>query len=77
VVRPRTTLRFLGHASFQPTSKADEYEHFLEDKIVETLIAINKRGSFVDALYEGYLGTKDEGANPGRAGRGTVTVVSQ
>jgi len=72
----RTTLRFLGHASFQPTSKADEYEHFLEDKIVETLIAIKKRGSFVDALYEGYLGTKDEGANPGRAGRGTVTVIS-
>ncbi|HQH13452.1 MAG TPA: cobalamin-binding protein, partial [Candidatus Sumerlaeota bacterium] len=71
----RTMLRFLGQASFQPTSRADEYENFLEDKIVDTLIAIKKRGSLIDSLYEGDLGTRDEGANPGRAGRGTVSVI--
>lgn len=72
----RTTLRFMGNAGFEPTPKAESFEHFLEDKIVETLISLKKRGSFINALYEGYLGTRDEGANPGRAGRNTVTVIS-
>ncbi|HPB30100.1 MAG TPA: cobalamin B12-binding domain-containing protein [Candidatus Sumerlaeota bacterium] len=71
----RTALRFLGSATFEPTGKAKEYENFLEDRIVDTLLALKKRGSFVEAMYEGYLGTKDEGAYPGRAGRGTVTTV--
>ncbi len=69
----RTMLRFLGHSTFQPTAQVESYAHFLEDKIVETLIAVKRRGGFVDALYEGLLGTKEEGAYPGRAGRGTVT----
>jgi methylmalonyl-CoA mutase cobalamin-binding subunit len=73
----RTTLRFMGHAGFDPTPKAESFEHFLEDKIVETLITVKKRGSFVNALYEGLLGARDEGANPGRAGRETVTLISQ
>ncbi|MBN1900191.1 cobalamin B12-binding domain-containing protein [Candidatus Sumerlaeota bacterium] len=70
----RSMLRFMGHGGFEPTPKAESYEHFLEDKIVETLITVKKRGSFVNALYEGLLGARDEGANPGRAGRDTVTI---
>ena len=69
----RTMLRFLGESKFAPTQRALEYEHFLEDKILDTLLALRDRGSFVKALYEGDLGTNEEGAYPGRAGRNTVT----
>ena len=70
----RTMMRFLGNGGFAPTPRVNDYEHFLEDKIVETLINLKKRGCFSKALYEGYLGTNEEGAYPGRAGRGTVTI---
>lgn len=72
----RTMMRFMGNGGFKPTPLAIEYEQVLEDKILETLLALKKRGSFVDALYEGYLGLPEEGAHPGRAGRDSVSRKS-
>jgi hypothetical protein len=65
-------FRFLGKAEIKPTSKAKEYEKEITSGIEKTLENIARRGSFVDALYEGLLGSPQDGAYPGRAGKGTV-----
>lgn len=66
------SFRFLGKAEIRPTSKAKEYEKEVTEGIEITLEKIAKRGSFVNALYEGLLGSPQDGAYPGRAGRNTV-----
>ena len=68
-------FRFLGKAEIKPTLKAKEYEKEITRGIETTLKNIVKRGSFVDALYEGLLGSPQDGAYPGRAGRNTVIEV--
>lgn len=65
-------FRFLGKAKISPTIKAKEYEKEISQGIEKTLEKIVQRGSFVDALYEGLLGTAQDGAYPGRAGRDTI-----
>ena len=69
----RTIFRFLGDAKIVPSPKSKEYTEQLIDGIIKVLTTVKKRGSFVDSLYEGDFGTREEGGNPGRAGRGTVT----
>lgn len=64
--------RFFGDAKIEPTKKAFEYAKMIKDGIFETLKKVAERGDFVASLYEGLFGTKEEGANPGRAGKGTV-----
>lgn len=64
--------RFFGDAKIEPTKRAFEYAKMIKDGIFETLKKVAERGDFVASLYEGLFGTKEEGANPGRAGRGTV-----
>lgn len=66
------TFRFMGGAAFTPTRAAEEYAGVLEERIYEVLHEVARRGSLVDSLYEGLLGNQEDGANPGRAGRGTV-----
>ena len=65
-------FRFFGHAKIEPTKKAEEYAENIVNGIYETLKKVVEREDFVAALYEGLFGTREEGANPGRAGRGTV-----
>jgi methylmalonyl-CoA mutase cobalamin-binding subunit len=65
-------FRFFGHAKIEPTKKAEEYAEKMVNDIYETLKKVAERQDFVAALYEGLFGTREEGANPGRAGRGTV-----
>ncbi len=66
------TYRFFGDAKIEPTKKAFEYAKMIKDGIFKTLKKVAERGDFVASLYDGLFGTKEEGANPGRAGRGTV-----
>ncbi len=68
----RTMFRFLGDATFAPTPKCQEYADRLQEGIIAVLKGVKESGSMVDALYEGHFGTREEGANPGRAGRHTV-----
>jgi len=68
----RTMFRFLGDATFAPTPKCQEYADKLQEDIIAVLKGVKEKGSMVDALYEGHFGTREEGANPGRAGRHTV-----
>jgi len=65
-------FRFFGRAKIEPTKQAYEYAKMIKEGIYQTLQRVAERGDFVASLYEGLFGTKEEGANPGRAGRGTV-----
>jgi len=68
-------LRFFGQARISPTERAEVWADRLVEDIREVLRAVYERGSFVLAIYEGLLGTREDGAYPGRAGRGTVRPV--
>ncbi|MGE5485243.1 MAG: cobalamin B12-binding domain-containing protein [Ignavibacteriales bacterium] len=72
----REGFRFFGAASVTPTMKAEEWASGLVEGIAGVLEEVSRRGSFVAALYEGILGTREEGAYPGRSGRGTVRKAS-
>ncbi|WP_041083805.1 cobalamin B12-binding domain-containing protein [Thermotoga profunda] len=65
-------FRFFGKTRIEPTKQALEYAKMIKEGIYNTLKKVAERGDFVASLYEGFFGTKEEGANPGRAGRGTV-----
>ncbi|KUK86008.1 MAG: Cobalamin B12-binding domain protein [candidate division TA06 bacterium 34_109] len=65
-------FRFFGKAEIKPTAKAKEYEKEIKQGIETTLEKIARRGSFVNALYEGLLGSPQDGAYPGLAGRDTI-----
>jgi methylmalonyl-CoA mutase cobalamin-binding subunit len=65
-------FRFLGKAEIKPTIKVKEYEKEITKGIEKTLEKVAKRGSFVNSLYDGLLGSSEDGAYPGRAGKGTV-----
>ena len=68
----RELLRFMGSAGFSPTPAADRLQVQLHAGIRQQLQLIAKRGDFVAAIYEGLLGSPEDGLHPGRTGRGTV-----
>lgn len=65
--------RFLGTCTINPTPKAAEWADQLVKDIELTLREVIRKGCFVQALYDGVLGSREDGAYPGRAGRNTVT----
>lgn len=67
-------LRFFGEAGISPSHKAEAMAANLRDGIATVLKQVAKRGDFVASLYEGLLGDEEDGAYPGRAGKGTVTL---
>ena len=67
-------LRFMGGAKFASTGKSYELALELRKGILEVLDRILDRGDFVASLYEGILGSREDGAYPGRAGRDTVRL---
>jgi len=66
-------LRFFGHTNIVPTAKAFDWSQDILQGIEEVLDKVAASGDFVQALYDGLLGSREEGAYPGRAGKGTVT----
>jgi methylmalonyl-CoA mutase cobalamin-binding subunit len=66
-------FRFFGNTGISLSHQADFWAEELELKIIDTLAQVAKCGSFTKALYDGILGSSDDGAYPGRSGRGTVT----
>ena len=68
------TFRFLGKSHIKPTVKVKEYEEDIIKGIEKTLENVARRGSFVNALYEGLLGSPQDGAYPGRAGKDTIII---
>ncbi|KXG75297.1 D-lysine 5,6-aminomutase beta subunit [Fervidicola ferrireducens] len=71
----QSAFRFFGHAKIIPTENSEIWASQIVEGIERTLESVVKNGSFVDALYKGLLGSREEGAYPGRAGRGTVKNI--
>jgi len=65
-------FRFLGKAEIRPTHRAIEWSNELVSQIEKVLENVLRKGSFVAALYDGILGSKEDGAYPGRAGKDTI-----
>lgn len=68
----REMLRFMGSTTYQRTPRSIELQEQIYDGIVDVLKQIEQRGDFVAAIYEGLLGSPEDGLYPGRVGRGTV-----
>ncbi|MEW6399570.1 MAG: cobalamin B12-binding domain-containing protein [Bacillota bacterium] len=66
-------FRFLGEAAVSPTARAERLAEELLGGVAATLETALDHPSFCDALYAGVFGSREEGGNPGRAGRGTVS----
>lgn len=66
-------FRFLGEAAVSPTARAEHMAQQLLEGVAQALRAALEHPSFCDALSAGVFGSREEGGNPGRAGRGTVT----
>lgn len=65
-------FRFFGQAAIMPTDKAKPLADQLTDQIESVLDSVIKTGDFVTALHQGCLGSREDGAYPGRAGKDTV-----
>lgn len=71
----RESFRFFGKAGIQPTGDAENWAKEIEKGIEQVLEQVAEKGDFVQALYDGLLGSVEEGAYPGRGGRGTVSQL--
>ena len=71
----KENFRFFGQAKIEPTPRAQQWAAEMVTQIEEVLRNVVEIGDFVDAMYKGALGTRDEGAYPGRAGKDTVSGV--
>jgi methylmalonyl-CoA mutase cobalamin-binding subunit len=65
-------FRFFGESLITPGPYAQAWKKELVAGIEGVLKQVARRGSFVQSLYEGLLGSPEDGVHPGRAGRGTV-----
>lgn len=68
-------FRFFGHSKLAVSGVADAWADELVGQIEGVLKEVLQTGDFVKALNDGVLGSKEDGAYPGRAGRGTVTAI--
>lgn len=67
-------FRFLGRATITPTPRAAPAADKLVAGIEAVLDEVLRVGDFVEAIHAGVLGSREEGAYPGRAGKDTVTT---
>lgn len=67
-------FRFLGRDELRPSTNAEKWATEIVQGIEDVLTKVAERKDFVASLYEGYFGSKEDGAYPGRAGKGTVTT---
>ncbi len=68
----QASFRFFGQSNIVPTDNAQKWAEEIEDGIEKVLESVVKNGNFIDALYQGILGSREDGAYPGRAGRNSV-----
>ena len=70
------SFRFLGQAGITATAAAAAQADQLVASIEQVLADVIKEGDFVAALHAGVLGSREEGAYPGRTGIDTVKTVN-
>ncbi len=66
------TFRFFGETDIAPGAHVKDWTDQLILQINQTLKAVAEAPSFVDALYAGMLGNKEDGVYPGRAGKNSI-----
>ena len=66
-------LRFFGGMKMQVSDQAKLWADEITGGIEKVLKEVVECGDFVKALYDGILGSKEDGVYPGRGGRNTVT----
>lgn len=71
----KENFRFFGQAKIQHTERASQWAGEMVASIEEVLRHVVQVDDFVEAMYKGALGTRDEGAYPGRTGKDTVSGV--
>jgi hypothetical protein len=69
-------FRFMGNAAVAPTPAAREWQSDLRLRITETLRSVAQADHLPDAINKGLLGNAEDGAYPGKFGKGTVTRTS-
>lgn len=70
------SFRFFGTATIEPRQEAYHWSADIVENMEKVLHQVVARGDFVQGLYDGILGSREEGAYPGRAGKGTVEMLS-
>ncbi|MFZ5634765.1 MAG: cobalamin B12-binding domain-containing protein [Bacillota bacterium] len=68
-------FRFFGSTSLEPSGQARAWSEEIESGIEKVLRRVVDRGDFVQSLYDGILGDREDGVYPGRNGRDTVINV--
>jgi methylmalonyl-CoA mutase cobalamin-binding domain/chain len=71
----REGFRFFGQAGITPTGQAKAYADKIVCGIEKVLDEVIASGDFVKAIHAGVLGTREDGAYPGRTGKDTVTTI--
>ena len=66
-------FRFFGHSRMEVSPTAREWADQMIEGIEGVLEKVAASGDFVRALYDGLLGSREDGAYPGRAGAETVS----
>jgi methylmalonyl-CoA mutase cobalamin-binding subunit len=67
--------RFVGDASFNTTSKCDDFLLDLRKKLKDTLKLVANRNHLAESINLGDLGNKEDGAYPGKFGFETVKIL--
>ena len=70
-------FRFFGHSKMEISKQAKAWSEDLIEGIEAVLAKVVEKQDFVKAIYDGVLGSKADGAYPGRAGQNTVTDDKQ
>ena len=69
----RDQLRFQGSLKSTLSPAAESIKAEIHEKITQTLAVVAERGDFVASIYEGLLGSQEDGLYPGRVGAGSVS----
>ena len=68
-------FRFFGHSKMEISKQAKVWSEEMIDGIEGVLTKVAEKQDFIKALYDGVLGSREDGAYPGRAGQNTVSKI--
>ena len=69
--------RCFGKSKLVVSDQAKAWSEEIVDKMESVLTKVAEQGDFVQSMYDGLLGSKEDGAYPGRGGAGTVTEIQK
>ena len=69
--------RFFGHSRMETSEQAKTWAEEMVEGIEGVLTKVVETGDFIKAIHDGVLGSKEDGAYPGRTGQNTVTQTNE